>query len=274
MRGMGTSYFVVFLLFCALSPAQDLKSIEKDLSALKGKYLVLREAYDESQPSFDEQGQHKGKAAPAPVSLNGVFVVTSLKVRAAQLEIKGERASLFIDKRSRTVQGVRTGEEIKVRIDSAAGFASLDQAKSSLERVFHDASYLDLLRSTYWKQLLPEGKDYDEARKKGQPIGILIGNRPVYSVSPGTIEPPRPVFTPDPEYSQDAREKKVTGTSVWRLYLNERGQPEILEMGTSLEKTLDLRAVDALRRWRFKPATKSGIPVACRVDVEVSFRLY
>jgi len=37
---------------------------------------------------------------------------------------------------------------------------------------------------------------------------------------------------------------------------------------------LDEKAVEAVRSWRFDPATKDGKPVAVQIDVEVAFRLY
>lgn len=268
---------VVLLLSCAAC-AQDVKSIEKSieksLRQMKGKHLVLKNGYAESDLSFDASGRFLGKGATAPISLNGVFRVASVKVSGRTLEIKGERSSLFLDSRSQTIQSLTTGERVRVRLQASANIASLEEAEIMLAAVFLDRSYLNDLRANYWKQLLPEGKEYDEARKKGEAIGMLLGERPVYSVSPGIVEPPSPVFTPDPEYSNEARERKVSGTSVWRLYLNERGQPEIIEMRSALETTLDLRAVEALRKWRFRPATKAGAPVASRVDVEVSFKIY
>jgi TonB family protein len=37
---------------------------------------------------------------------------------------------------------------------------------------------------------------------------------------------------------------------------------------------LDEKAIDAVKKWRFSPGLKGGIPVAVQVNVEVSFRLY
>jgi TonB family protein len=33
------------------------------------------------------------------------------------------------------------------------------------------------------------------------------------------------------------------------------------------------KAIQAVRQWRFKPATKNGAPVSVELQVEVSFRL-
>jgi len=37
---------------------------------------------------------------------------------------------------------------------------------------------------------------------------------------------------------------------------------------------LDEKAMEAVSTWKFEPATLRGEPVAVRVNVEVSFRLY
>jgi protein TonB len=37
---------------------------------------------------------------------------------------------------------------------------------------------------------------------------------------------------------------------------------------------LDEKALDAVRTWRFLPATLDGQPVAAQIAVEVDFRLY
>jgi protein TonB len=37
---------------------------------------------------------------------------------------------------------------------------------------------------------------------------------------------------------------------------------------------LDEKAMAAVKQWRFQPATLDGRPVAVRISVEVSFRLF
>ncbi len=41
-----------------------------------------------------------------------------------------------------------------------------------------------------------------------------------------------------------------------------------------LSDGLDQKAIESVRQWKFEPATKDGVPVAVRVNVEVQFRLY
>jgi len=37
---------------------------------------------------------------------------------------------------------------------------------------------------------------------------------------------------------------------------------------------LDEKAIEAVRRYRFNPALKDGVPVPVEIKVEVNFRLY
>ena len=53
-----------------------------------------------------------------------------------------------------------------------------------------------------------------------------------------------------------------------------RGIPQNLRIVRSLGMGLDEKALDAVRRYRFKPAMKDGKPVPVMMTVEVNFRLY
>jgi protein TonB len=52
------------------------------------------------------------------------------------------------------------------------------------------------------------------------------------------------------------------------------GRPRDIRVLQSLGMGLDEKAIEALRRWRFEPGRKDGIPVAVQVNVEVNFHLY
>ena len=60
---------------------------------------------------------------------------------------------------------------------------------------------------------------------------------------------------------------------LW-LVVGADGLPHNLRVARSLGMGLDEKALDAVRLWRFQPATLNGQPVAVEINVEVSFRLY
>ncbi|MGH9508516.1 MAG: energy transducer TonB [Terriglobales bacterium] len=90
----------------------------------------------------------------------------------------------------------------------------------------------------------------------------------------GGVSAPRPLFTPDPEYSEEARRAKHQGTVVLWLVVGPDGRPRDLRVLRSLGLGLDEKAMEAVRQWKFEPARKNGTPVAVRINVEVDFKLY
>lgn len=85
---------------------------------------------------------------------------------------------------------------------------------------------------------------------------------------------PRAVYDPEPEYSEEARKTKQQGTVVLSLIVDEQGRPRSIRVVRSLGMGLDDKAIDAVKKWKFVPGTKDGLPVAVQVNVAVSFRLY
>jgi len=95
----------------------------------------------------------------------------------------------------------------------------------------------------------------------------------VYHVG-GGVSAPRAVWDPEPEYSEEARKAKYQGVVMLQIIVGADGRPKDVRVARSLGFGLDERAIEAVRQWRFEPATKDGQPVAVLVNVEVNFRLY
>lgn len=85
---------------------------------------------------------------------------------------------------------------------------------------------------------------------------------------------PRPIYDPEPEYSDEARKQKFQGTVVLQVVVGTDGHPKNIRVVRSLGYGLDEKAVDAVHLWRFEPGRKDGQPVAVVVNVQVNFRLY
>lgn len=90
----------------------------------------------------------------------------------------------------------------------------------------------------------------------------------------GGVSAPKAVFTPDPEYSEEARKAKFTGTCVLWLVVGADGRPQQIKVARTLGLGLDEKAIEAVKQWKFEPAMRDGKPVAVQINVEVSFRLY
>jgi protein TonB len=90
----------------------------------------------------------------------------------------------------------------------------------------------------------------------------------------GGVSAPRALFSPDPEYSEEARKAKYQGVVVLWLIVGPDGRPRDMKVARSLGMGLDQKAIEAVRQWKFEPAMKDGKPVAVQINVEVNFRLY
>ena len=90
----------------------------------------------------------------------------------------------------------------------------------------------------------------------------------------GGVSAPRPIYAPDPEFSDEARKAKYQGTVILWVVVGPDGRTHDIRIQRTLGMGLDEKAIQAVSQWRFEPARKDGMPVAVQVNIEVTFRLY
>jgi periplasmic protein TonB len=93
-----------------------------------------------------------------------------------------------------------------------------------------------------------------------------------YSVG-GGVSDPRPIFTRQPEYSDDGRKARIQGTVELLIIVRPDGGVQFDSVRKSLGYGLDEKAIDAVRQWKFQPGRKDGQPVPVYVSVLVNFSL-
>lgn len=91
---------------------------------------------------------------------------------------------------------------------------------------------------------------------------------------PGSgIEPPSLLKEVKPDYTEEARHRGVEGDVVMEIVVRRDGSVGDVRVLQGLGHGLDERAVAAVRRWRFSPATRRGAPVDVLVEVAMEFKL-
>jgi protein TonB len=97
----------------------------------------------------------------------------------------------------------------------------------------------------------------------------------LYQVGNG-VSPPRAIFQPEAEFSDEARRAKYEGTVVVSVIVDAQGNPQDVHVVRTLGMGLDEKAMEAVQKYKFKPAIelKSGKAVPVPIQVEVRFRLY
>jgi TonB family protein len=104
-----------------------------------------------------------------------------------------------------------------------------------------------------------------------------------YMHSGGNVKPPKVIDEPDnlsgkPESTEKSptpnnKKKHIKGTVVLLIGVGTTGTVELAEVSRSAGADLDQKAMDAVRKWRFSPGTKKGVPVPTQINVEISFDL-
>jgi TonB family protein len=88
------------------------------------------------------------------------------------------------------------------------------------------------------------------------------------------VSAPVPLYSPEAHYTPEARKAGITGKCLVSLIVDQQGMPQNIRIIRSLDPGLDQNAMDAVAKYRFKPAMKDGQPVPVMVTVEVNFQLY
>ncbi len=91
----------------------------------------------------------------------------------------------------------------------------------------------------------------------------------------GGVSAPVPLNSVEAEFSDEARRAKYQGVCLIQLIVDAQGNPQNPRVIRALGMGLDEKALEAVRKYKFKPAMKDGrTPVPVMITVEVNFRLY
>jgi len=110
-----------------------------------------------------------------------------------------------------------------------------------------------------------EGAGYGPGKGGGMGGGV-------YRVG-GGVTAPAVLYKIHPEYSEEARKAKYSGTVVLYIQVDESGHATHMRVVKGIGLGLDEKALEAVNKWRFKPGLKDGKPVVVEAHIEVNFRL-
>lgn len=104
----------------------------------------------------------------------------------------------------------------------------------------------------------------------GLDTGPAIGD--VFQIG-GGVQPPQKIFAPQPKYTETARRARVQGVVILQGVLDVEGNLRRIQVVKPLAQGLTESAVETVKTWKYKPATKDGQPVAVYLNVMVHFSL-
>jgi TonB family protein len=107
---------------------------------------------------------------------------------------------------------------------------------------------------------IPEGPP-PEAEPEGP---IMVG---------GDVTKPVRIFDPQPQYTEIARKARIQGVVIVQAIIDKQGGVTNVKVLKGLPMGLDQAAVDAIKKWKFEPATLNGKPVTVYYNLTVNFQL-
>lgn len=87
------------------------------------------------------------------------------------------------------------------------------------------------------------------------------------------ITPPRLKEVASPDYTEEAKKKRIEGTVTIEIVVDKKGDVVDAKVVKGLGHGLDENAIVAVKEWKYKPAEKDGTPIAVRMEVTVEFFL-
>jgi len=249
---------LLFLIFSALAAAAHADSLKDALShKYKNQILALRSPFTARDQKFDSAGQPLNARPTGAWLLYGGIFVEKLNLSADTLRLQGHRATSYFDKKSGKLILVTYDKARRIEIHLDQPLNSLEDAQAVLNRVF-------FLEGDATEHIKPEFRRADDNTPTTE----------IYHVGKDGASVPRPTYTPEPEFSEQARHAKYQGTVVLNIVIDKAGKISRIRLERPLGLGLDENAMEGVKRWRFNPATRNGQPVAVEMNIEVSFNLY
>jgi TonB family protein len=187
--------------------------------------------------------------------LCGIYV-EKLNLSSDTLRLEGPRAALDNGKKGKTVV-IRLSKSVRIDIHLDRPVNSADDAQAVLNRVF-------FLEGDASKHATPEFCRAEYG----------IPDTEIYDVGKDGMLPPRAIYTPEPQFSEEARRARLQGVVVLEVIVDKAGSVTRIKLVKPLGGDLDDNAMNGVKDWRFNPATQNGLPVAVRMNIEVGFHLY
>jgi TonB family protein len=276
---------LVLATACALVRPLRAQSSESDLKArLMDKPLYLRGCWRDDRLHFDSAGRLKGNSDPVTFTLSG-FELQTLHLRQDKLVLEGRRVGLELRDNKQLRVPLNVGkpnhpEDEFIQIDIAAS-PSGDYG-SALDAVFvNNLSELVPLLPSYWKAYA--AKNFipaDSSATPTVPATPAIAPRDAGSTDTkprrigGGVKPPKLLHAKEPEFNNAARGLNYSGAVLINLWLYPDGTVSRLSLVHALGLGLDERALAAVQKYTFSPATMNDKPVLVELNVEVNFQIF
>jgi TonB family protein len=138
--------------------------------------------------------------------------------------------------------------------------------ENALANVFADRIDSKMMASLpdYWQYYYQDKVNHKE---------FMPANTAVLRVG-GDVTAPKILNGLEPGSNEFAQKNGIAGLTLFRTVVDAQGKPAEIAIARPIGFGLDEKAIEAIRKSNFKPATKDGQPVPVVVDLVVTFRIF
>lgn len=219
----------------------ELEAVRRMERELQEAAVKLRQE-EEAQQSNEERERVRQKIQEALAKIETKYPGDEAQMREAKQKI-AEMEKLYTKDRMREVQEAIAQME-KSRPENEARMREVQEALALMEK----------------------SRPENEARMREAKERLARMERVYQNGAEG-----RKIYLVEPEYSEDARARKIEGTVLLAVTIDPNGLPQDIQVTKPLFPSLDANAVEALRKSRFQPYMKDGQPISKRITVEMHF---
>jgi TonB family protein len=250
------------LAFCLVSLAAQAESVKDSLDQqYKNRVLALRAPLTGRTQKFNSSGQPANMPRKGQWVTYGGIYIEKINVAKDTLRMEGLRVGLTGQKKEGKPVFVKLEKSLKFEFHLDQPLQSIKDAQAMLGNIF----YLDPTEAA--EHMKPEIQRYSSITKGS--IHRIDGD-----AEKEGVKAPKPIYTPEPEFPEEARRAKFQGVVYLSIVVDETGNVSLVRLERPLGMGFDDNAMQGVKTWRFDAARLSGEPVAVEMHIEVSFNLY
>jgi TonB family protein len=280
------------LIFCVLSLSMRNVAIAQDVETLlkqqcENKILVLRHALQATSQEYDSDGKIRKGGAEGPWTLYGRIMVDEVDLSPAAIVLKGHRVDYKYDPAAKQLEPFPNKTRMHLTVSLAHPAAAVGEANEVLARVFA-LTKKDVVESApeFWRPYLDRNIAPKPAENLSAASKAAAAERPEAPVAESptavarqaktgpSVSAPRPIYTPEPEFPAKANKENYQGMVVLNVIVDEGGKISRIALVRPQGMGMEEAAIEAVQKWRFKPALKNGQPVAVEMNIEVAFNKF
>jgi len=272
-----------FLALLVLTVPCYAQSAKADESVLRAAILKKQRYMRGFSADMDIRWRWKDGALVEDDPKTHIFaalLTKSVKMSGQKIEIAADRLAVFRDKSGKMFLSPLR-ESVKVTVDLTGADLSIVMPQLADDLFFQDLDEAVAALPAVYQHSVPPYADLTQQPKPNPPAvqcdcALALEKKcgEANNLKNEGTKPPRLVYSVEPEFSEEARVHKYNGNIQTAMMIDETGKPSDIWIVRPSGMQLDQQAANAVRQYRFEPATCHGKPVAIHLYIDVNFQIF